>query len=59
MDVVKQHVENRCYWNGYWSEKHIKAWQFISDAEIKGFCDRNKGLLFEKAAQFHIPTELG
>ncbi|MBP1178001.1 MULTISPECIES: Gfo/Idh/MocA family oxidoreductase [Paenibacillus] len=26
---------------GYWSEKHIKAWQFISDAEIKGFCDRN------------------
>ncbi|MGQ3478405.1 Gfo/Idh/MocA family protein [Paenibacillus sp. TY11] len=42
---------------GYWSEKHIKAWQFISDAEIKGFCDRNKGLLFEKAAQFHIPTE--
>lgn len=42
---------------GYWSEKHIKAWQFISDAEITGFCDRNKGLLFEKAAQFHIPTE--
>ncbi|WDM21117.1 Gfo/Idh/MocA family protein [Paenibacillus polymyxa] len=42
---------------GYWSEKHIKAWQFISDAEIKGFCDRNKGLLFEKAAQFHVPTE--
>ncbi|MDQ0049692.1 Gfo/Idh/MocA family oxidoreductase [Paenibacillus polymyxa] len=42
---------------GYWSEKHIKAWQFISDAEIKGFCDQNKGLLFEKTAQFHIPTE--
>ncbi|WP_348620478.1 Gfo/Idh/MocA family protein [Paenibacillus polymyxa] len=42
---------------GYWSEKHIKAWQFISDVEIQGFCDRNKGLLFEKAAQFHIPTE--
>jgi predicted dehydrogenase len=26
---------------GYWSEKHVKAWKFISDAVIKGFCDRN------------------
>lgn len=41
---------------GYWSEKHIKAWQFVADAEITGICDRHEDTLNEKAEQFNIPA---
>ncbi|MEC0124538.1 Gfo/Idh/MocA family protein [Paenibacillus pabuli] len=41
---------------GYWSEKHIKAWQFIADAEITGICDRHAATLNEKSDRFNIPA---
>ena len=40
---------------GYWSEKHVKAWQFIADAEITGICDRHAATLNEKSDRFGIP----
>lgn len=43
---------------GYWSEKHIKAWQFIADAEIAGICDRNEATLSDKADRFDLSANI-
>lgn len=42
---------------GYWSEKHVIAWQSIETVQINGFCDKNAELLKEKGELFHIPSE--
>ncbi|MCM3033152.1 Gfo/Idh/MocA family protein [Niallia sp. MER 6] len=42
---------------GYWSEKHVRAWQSIETVQINGFCDKNAELLKEKGELFHIPSE--
>ncbi|QOS79407.1 Gfo/Idh/MocA family oxidoreductase [Paenibacillus sp. JNUCC31] len=43
---------------GYWSEKHIKAWKFIKDAQITGICDRHDAVLNDKSDRFNIPEKL-
>ncbi|WP_145408271.1 Gfo/Idh/MocA family protein [Paenibacillus xylanexedens] len=40
---------------GYWSEKHIKAWQYIEDTTITAICDKNTALLSDKSDQYNIP----
>ena len=42
---------------GYWSEKHVRAWQSIETVQINGLCDRKAELLKEKGDLFHIPSE--
>lgn len=40
---------------GFWSEKHLKAWQRIPDVEIAALCNRSKEKLLAKAEAFGVP----
>lgn len=40
---------------GWWSEKHLKAWCHIPDAEIIAICDPNEERLQARAADFGVP----
>ena len=42
---------------GYWSEKHIKAWQRIPDVQIHGLCDPDTDKLHAKAGAYNIPAD--
>ncbi|TBL70301.1 Gfo/Idh/MocA family protein [Paenibacillus thalictri] len=42
---------------GYWSEKHLKAWQRIPNASIQALCNRSKDKLVQKAEQFDVSTQ--
>ena len=42
---------------GYWSDKHLKAWQRIEGVEIAALCNRSKEKLVTKAAQFGVDPD--
>jgi predicted dehydrogenase len=42
---------------GWWSEKHLKAWQRIPDVEIAALCNRSRPKLEENARQFGVGEE--
>lgn len=40
---------------GYWSDKHLKAWQRIPGVQIQGLCDTDTERLHRKAQEYSIP----
>lgn len=42
---------------GYWSDKHLKAWQRIPDVQIQGLCDPDTDKLVKKAEAYGIPED--
>lgn len=42
---------------GYWSDKHLKAWQRIPNVQLQGLCDPDTDKLHKKAEVFGIPVD--
>lgn len=42
---------------GYWSEKHLKAWQRIPGVQIAALCNRSSEKLLKRAREFNIPEQ--
>ena len=42
---------------GFWSEKHLKAWQRIPNVEIAALCNRSKQKLVHKAEEYGVAKE--
>lgn len=42
---------------GWWSEKHLHAWQRIEGARIQALCDRDPEKLAAKAERYGVPEE--
>lgn len=42
---------------GWWSEKHLGAWQRIEGARIEALCDRDPKKLAAKAERYGVPEE--
>ncbi len=43
---------------GYWSDKHIQAWNHLEQAQINGLCDRDPRSLEKKAAEYAIGSDI-
>lgn len=42
---------------GYWSEKHLKAWQLIANVEVVALCNRSVEKLLQRGEQFGIAKD--
>ncbi|SFS56065.1 Gfo/Idh/MocA family protein [Paenibacillus sp. BC26] len=42
---------------GFWSEKHLKAWQRIPNVQIAALCNRSKEKLLRKADEYGVPHD--
>lgn len=40
---------------GYWSDKHLQAWQRIPGVQIQGLCDLDSDKLHSKGVAYGIP----
>ncbi|MFD1908878.1 Gfo/Idh/MocA family protein [Paenibacillus rhizoplanae] len=43
---------------GYWSDKHLQAWQRIPGVQIHGLCDLDSDRLHRKAEAYGIPGDM-
>lgn len=43
---------------GYWSDKHLQAWQRIPGVQIQGLCDLDSVKLHSKGEAYGIPRDM-
>lgn len=43
---------------GYWSDKHLQAWQRIPGVQIQGLCDLDSDKLYSKGVAYGIPRDM-
>ena len=43
---------------GYWSDKHLQAWQRIPGVQIQGLCDLDSDKLRSKGEAYGIPGDM-